>query len=296
MDTVPKDFSPNRPAIEQRPLTKRPAKKRRPVNAAQRKVWILDDDEDMCTLLVENFQRIGWMAEVYHRPLPLLSALQERQPDLLLLDLLLPDKHGIDVLSRIRTLRQGFPILILSALGAPGDRVVGLEAGADDYLVKPFQFRELQLRSERLLRRHRGNADAVADLPSVMHTELAHPLQAGSYQLGPLRFEAADQPQLLTPDGECHRLGRGDGALLLAFCRHPHQVLSRAKLLQSSGSLVAPGQTRTIDVRLSRLRRVLRNLTGADLILPERGQGYKLNVEVRPLGDAAQTIPSPGPV
>lgn len=294
MNNFQEDFPPKRPAIEQRPLTKRPAKKRRPVIGGSRKMWILDDDEDLCTLLLENFERIGWTAEVFHRPLPLLEALQEGlQPDLLLIDLLLPDKHGIDVLSRVRTLSHGFPILILSALSAPSDRVVGLEAGADDYLVKPFQFRELQLRSERLLRHHRGND---AELPSVMRTELAHPLQGGSYQLGPMRFEAADQPQLLTPDGACHRLGRGDGALLLAFCRHPHQVLSRAKLLQASGSLVSPGQTRTIDVRLSRLRRVLRNLTGTDLILPERGQGYKLNVEVRPLGDAAQTIPRTGSV
>jgi DNA-binding response OmpR family regulator len=106
-------------------------------------------------------------------------------------------------------------------------------------------------------------------------------------------LEVADQPQLLTSEGVCHRLGRGDAALLLAFCRHPHQVLSRAQLLQASGSLVSPGQTRTIDVRLSRLRRLLRSLTGSDLILPERGQGYKLNVEVRPLGDVAQTLPRP---
>ena len=104
----------------------------------------------------------------------------------------LPDKHGIDVLSRVRHIGQGFPILILSALAAPS----------------------------------------------------------------------------------------------------AHQVLSRAQLLQASGSLVFPGQTRTIDVRLSRLRRLLRNLTGADLILPERGQGYKLNVEVRPVGVAAQILPT----
>jgi len=121
-----------------------------------------------------------------------LESLQAVQPDLLILDTCLPDKHGIDVLSRVRHIGQGFPILILSALAAPS----------------------------------------------------------------------------------------------------AHQVLSRAQLLHSSGSLVFPGQTRTIDVRLSRLRRLLRNLTGADLILPERGQGYKLNVEVRPVGVAAQILPT----
>jgi len=275
-------------AMEKHPLKKRPAKKLRSGHGS-RKVWILDDDEAMCSLLLEQFQMIGWSLQAFHRPLPLLESLQEFQPDLLILDMLLPDMHGIDVLSRVRHIGPGFPILILSALAAPSDRVVGLEAGADDDLTKPFEFRELHLRSERLLRRHRSVTDT--SIPVATPPELAHPIQRGSYELGPLRFEVTDQLQLLTPEGECYRIGRGDAALLLAFCRHPHQVLSRAQLLQASGSLVSPGQTRTIDVRLSRLRRLLRNLTGTDLILSERGQGYKLNGEVRPVGVAAQTLP-----
>ena len=289
MTAFPSEVSPKVPApIENRPLKRRPAKKLRS-GSELRNIWILDDDESMCALLQEQFQIIGCSLKAFHRSHLLLEALQEDAPDLLILDLLLPDKHGIDVLSRVRQSSKGLPVLVLSALTAPGDRVLGLEAGADDYLIKPFQFRELQLRSERLLRRRRllVNHDPQAAAPPVS----AHPLQGGSYQLGPLRLEVDDQPHLVTADGASHRLGRGDGALLLAFCRHPHQVLSRAQLLQASGSLVSPGQTRTIDVRLSRLRRLLRNLTGTDLILPERGQGYKLNVEVRPLGDAAKPIP-----
>lgn len=228
MTTLPGELPLDRDPLEKRPLKRRPAKKLR-AGGATRNVWILDDDEAMCALLLEQFQKIGWSLQVFHRPLPLFEALQERQPDLLILDLLLPDKHGIDVLSRIRQIHKGFPILILSALATPGDRVVGLEAGADDYLIKPFQFRELQLRSERLLRLHRRTTDvAVLAPPSP---EATHPLQEARYQLGPLQFEVADQPQLLTSDGGCHRLGRGDAALLLAFCRHPHQVLSRAQLL-----------------------------------------------------------------
>ena len=288
MTTVPGEIPKKVAApIENRPLKKRPAKKLRS-GSNSRTIWILDDDESMCALLQEQFQINGWSLKAFHRSHLLLEAVQEDQPDLLILDLLLPDKHGIDVLSRVRQSNKALPILVLSALTAPGDRVLGLEAGADDYLIKPFQFRELQLRCERLLRRRLlVNPDLQVAAPPVS----AHPLQGGSYQLGPLRLEVADQPQLVTADGTCHRLGRGDGAPLLAFCRPPHQVLSRAQLLQASGSLVSPGQTRTIDVRLSRLRRLLRKLTGSDLILPERGQGYKLNVEVRPLGDAAQTIP-----
>jgi DNA-binding response OmpR family regulator len=290
MTTLPGELPVDRDLLEKRPVKRRPAKKLR-AGGSTRNVWILDDDEAMCALLQEQFHKNGWSLQAFHRPLTLFEVLQESKPDLLLLDLLLPDRHGIDVLSRVRQLSQGFPILILSALATPGDRVVGLDAGADDYLIKPFQFRELQLRSERLLRLHRKTTDIA--LPAGSPSQEAHPLQEGCYQLGSLQLEVADQPQLLTSEGVCHRLGRGDAALLLAFCRHPHQVLSRAQLLQASGSLVSPGQTRTIDVRLSRLRRLLRNLTGSDLILPERGQGYKLNVEVRPLGDVAQTLPRP---
>lgn len=246
-------------------------------------IWMLDDDQEMCSLLAQQSERVGWRFQVFHHPLLLLEALEARQPDLLVLDQLLPEKHGLDVLRRLRLQHPNLPVLILSALAAPSDRVSGLEAGADDYLAKPFQFRELQLRCEHLLRYNR----ALREAATSQETDSPSPplLQAGSFQLGPLRFEVGEKQFLLTPDGTSHRLGRGDAALLMAFCRHPRMVLSRTQLLQATGSLVSPGHTRTIDVRLSRLRRLLRNLTGEELILPARGQGYKLIAAVSPIGE-----------
>ena len=241
-------------------------------------LWILDDDQPMCQLLAHQCGRVGWLLQSFHHPRQLPQALEAGEPDLLVLDQLLPEKHGIDVLTSLRQQGQTFPVVILSALGASSDRIAGLEAGADDYLSKPFQFRELQLRIDRLLRTPR-----LASEPQPIRLP-----QSVSFQIGTLRFEVAQQ-RLLTTGGESHRLSRGDCALLAAFCRRPGEVLSRAHLLQSTGSLVTPGQSRTIDVRLSRLRRLFRQLEGVELIAPERGQGYRLIAEVNPL--AAEESP-----
>lgn len=244
-------------------------------------IWILDDDEAMCSLLQRQAHKLNWTMQALHHPKQLREALEAGQPDALLLDQLLPDKHGLDVLASLRQAGLGFPVLILSALGAPSDRIAGLEAGADDYLSKPFDFRELQLRLERLLRH------PYAEPPSQRSLSLP----SGIFQLANLRFDANDQPCLIPPTGEIHRLSRGESALLHAFCRAGGAPLSRAQLLQATGSLVNPGQTRTIDVRISRLRRTLRELAGRDLIQPERGMGYRLEAEVRELAHGKPAIP-----
>ena len=245
------------------------------VSDKQANIWILDDDQAMCSLLACQCEKVGWQIHTYHHPKPFLLDCQTAPPDLLVLDQLLPGKHGLDVLTMLRLDGQTFPVVILSALGAPNDRIAGLEAGADDYLSKPFQFRELQLRIERLLRTPQTDSGASPPPPHY----------SGHFQLGSLHFEAGRQHRLRSPSGDWHRRSRGDGALLLAFCRHPEVVLTRDHLLQATGSLVTPGETRTIDVRLSRLRRLVRELTGADLILPVRGQGYKLVADVTHLLD-----------
>ena len=209
----------------------------------------------------------------YHHPRQLPQALQHSHPDLLILDQLLPEKHGLDVMKSLRQHDRPFPVVILSALAAPSDRIAGLEAGADDYLSKPFHFRELQLRVERLL--HSASTSSPQQPPH----------QPNSFLIGTMRFTAEPEQRLLTASGESVRLTRGEVALLRAFCRNPGVVLSRAQLLQCSGSLVSSGHSRTIDVRLSRLRKLLRQLTGGELIDPVRGQGYRLVGNVVPCLD-----------
>jgi DNA-binding response OmpR family regulator len=159
---------------------------------------------------------------------------------------------------------------MLSALGAPRDRIAGLEAGANDYLGKPFLFRELQLRVEQLLR---SAAQAPAPLPDQ------------AWQLGELRLDP-ERLWLGHADGIGQELSRGDVALLQLLCNRAGEVVSRQELGQASGSLVDAQQSRSIDVRLSRLRRLLLELhPGDQMIETVRGQGYRLTAVVRRLAD-----------
>jgi DNA-binding response OmpR family regulator len=229
-------------------------------------IWILDDDADLGSLLLEQFAQRGWQARHLLHPRELDQALAEAVPDLLVLDELLPGQRGTDVLLRLRQCHPQLPVLMLSALGAPRDRIAGLEAGANDYLGKPFLFRELQLRVQQLLRAGK------TPLPSDH-----------DWQLGELRLD----PQKLwlgRSDGRGQELSRGEVALLQLLCNRAGEVVSRQELGQASGSLVDAQQSRSIDVRLSRLRRLLLELQPEEqMIETVRGQGYRLTAPVRRL-------------
>lgn len=245
--------------------------------AGAHQLWILEDDIELCRLLVERCTRRGWRMEPFHQPRALERALLECTPDLLLLDQMLPLKSGLDVLGSLRRQGHRFPVLMLSALNGASDRIAGLELGADDYLGKPFVFRELQLRIERLLRAEprpapgspaAGNADPAQVCDS--------PFEANCFWIGALLFNPREF-WLRPPDGALIRLTRGDTALLVALCREPDSVLSRESLARACGSLVDVSQSRTIDVRMSRLRRTLQELQPDTTLLEScRGMGYRL--------------------
>lgn len=217
----------------------------------------------------------GWLVRCFSHPRDLEAALECHTPDLLLLDQLLPQKPGTQVLARLRRAGHRFPVLMLSALGAPADRVQGLEMGADDYLAKPFLPRELQLRIHVLLRMA-GRCSMALD-------------QHYTYALGPLKFVPA-RHLVEAADGRCERLSRGEVAMLLAFCQAPELVLSREHLAQACGTLVDTSNSRTLDVRLSKLRRRLEGLISAEpdddslpvggLFESVRGRGYRLGCAV----------------
>lgn len=241
-------------------------------------IWILDDDSEFCRLVEEVLVDCGWQVCCFNEPGSLEDALESGSPDLLVLDQMLPQKPGTQVLANLRQAGHRFPVLMLSALGDPTDRVQGLEVGADDYLAKPFLPRELQLRLVNLLRAAEGGR---ADLR-----------QQHAYRIGELLFHPADQ-LVSAADGRSERLSRGETALLLAFCQAPSLVLSREQLAQACGTLVEPGQSRTLDVRISKLRRLLERLSssgdaaGSGAPAPieaVRGRGYRLGITaVEPL-------------
>jgi len=233
-------------------------------------LWILEDDDRLCDLLTASCAELGWQLAAFPTPRRLEQALTASSPDLLLLDQMLPGKPGTDVLAWLRRHGHGFPVLMLSALGGASDRIAGLEAGADDYMAKPFLFRELQLRVEALLRR----SVTRPDLPTASTT---------AYQLGAVRFDPVRR-RLVGSSGMPVPISRGDTALLLALCRRPGEPVSREVLARSCGSLVDPGRSRTIDMRLSRLRRQLVALgDGQEMVQALRGQGYQLQVPVDPV-------------
>ncbi|TIX49232.1 response regulator [Alteraurantiacibacter aquimixticola] len=180
----------------------------------------------------------------------------EDWPDLdkmaaVVLDLGLPDGNGIDLLRQWRAKGVDCPILILTARGSWQDKVEGLNAGADDFVVKPVRFEELQARLNAQFRRHMGKRESV--------------LRVGSLSLDPVTHIAED-------DGEPLALSRKEFALLHLFMRRAGQVLSQADILEDLYDLEAERELNTVEVLVGRLRRKI----GRERITTQRGLGYRL--------------------
>jgi two-component system phosphate regulon response regulator PhoB len=223
-------------------------------------IWILDDDEAMCSLLSRQSQKLDWTIQALHHPRQLPQALQEGRPDLLLLDQLLPEKHGLDVLAALQQAGRAFPVMILSALGAPSDRIAGLEAGADDYLVKPFSPRTLVARVRAVLRRRSPQSldDAV--------------------QMGPLKLDPSTRRVTCLTAGVPVeiRLGPTEFRLLHYLLTHPERVHSRAQLLDRVWGDHVFIEERTVDVHIKRLRESLSVADCSGMVETVRGAGYRL--------------------
>ncbi len=228
-------------------------------------IWWLEDDRALCRLVAPKLRDFGWQLVVFHRLLQLRLALQQDEPDVMLLDLRIP---GDDVLAALQDWRQEgieCPVLILSGLGDATDRIDGLAAGANDYLVKPFHLTELTWRIEHLL---------LSSHPRLLRSYATDRAIA----VGPLTLEPG-RSSLQNLKGDEFRLTRGDLALLMALLSQPNVVHPRNALLRASGSLVDASRSRTLDVRLSRLRRLLHAASaGAVGIASVRGRGYRLTL------------------
>ena len=187
------------------------------------------------------------------------TQLRAINPDLMVLDVMMPGESGLDLTQSLRQERsQGLPILLLTARGAPEDRIAGFEAGADDYLGKPFEPRELVLRIRALLRR----------APPAAVAAPTGPVRIGEAEFDPERGELRDA------DGPI-RLTGGEAALLVALARKPNEVLSREEIAEALG--MDESGERAIDVQVVRLRRKIE----ADPREPRflhtvRGRGYIL--------------------
>ncbi len=223
-------------------------------------IYVVEDDPAIARLVVLALQDFQFEARVFHSATQALRRLRTDHPDLCIVDLGLPDMDGIELVRQIGTLCQA-GVLILTGRGHPVDRVMGLELGADDYVVKPFEPRELVARVRSILRRRTPQASGPAGAPAARrHARFLD-----------WRLDCAAH-RLSRDDGSEHVLGLAEAQLLVGFLERPHQILSREQLL---GSRDLSPLDRSIDVRISRLRRKLElDPQNPRLIKTVYGAGY----------------------
>ncbi|MDM4767830.1 response regulator transcription factor [Pelomonas sp. SE-A7] len=225
---------------------------------------IVDDEPDITQLLGNYLQAQGFRVTPLHSGRALIDMMREDPPDLVLLDLGLPGEDGFSIARQLREhWRCG--LVIVTGRGDAIDKVVGLEVGADDYVTKPFDLRELLARIKAVLRR--------------LAPPAAAPESGGSsecLQFAGWRLDAAAR-RLVSPAGQEVTLTSGEFDLLLAFARHPGRVLSRDFLLEHTRGREAGPYDRTIDVQVGRLRKKLEpEAETPQLIKSVRGAGYIL--------------------
>lgn len=230
-------------------------------------ILIVDDDRDIRELLSEYLQKQGYRASVAADGRGMRSALSRAKPDLIVLDLMMPDEDGLTQCREIRA-HSDIPIVMLTARDEEVDRIVGLEMGADDYLAKPFSPRELVARIKSILRRTRS-------LPSNLKPDQAKRLRFADWTLD------ITTRTLISPQGVSVSLSGTDFKLLRIFLDHPNRVLNRDQLIDLTQSRDAGPFDRSIDLQVSRLRRRLNdNPKKPSLIKTSRGEGYVLTAEV----------------
>ena len=238
----------------------------RVASKAKPRILIVDDDMELQRLLVRYLADQGYDAEAVGDGQAMDRWLSRKQADLLILDLMLPGEDGLSLARRLRQ-QQSLPIIMLSARGEEMDRIIGLEVGADDYLAKPFNPRELLARIRAVLRRSLDREGAVAS--RVAREEPA----ASSISFG--EFVLDPDTRRLWRDGEELELTSGEMSLLVALATRPNRVLSRDQLMDLVGGQDGESYDRSIDVRITRLRRKLGEGHPPRFIRTVWGQGYR---------------------
>lgn len=230
------------------------------------RILVVDDDREIRSLLAENLRVAGFEVVTVADGRGMRKMLDAGgSPDLIILDINLPGEDGFSLCRELRT-RSATPVIMLTARGDPIDRVVGLEIGADDYLAKPFEPRELEARIKSVLRR----AQALPSNLQPLHARLGHFL---GWCLD------LERRQLTEPGGRVVMLSASEFRLLQIFLEYANRVLSRDQLLALSGGRPGESVDRYIDLQVSRLRRKLND--ESNLIKTVRNEGYVFAAPVR---------------
>ena len=225
----------------------------------KRTVLLVEDEPSITEPLAESLGREGFDTKVAATAAEALDLAARIQPDLVLLDVMLPDGSGFDVCRELRQ-RSQVPIIMLTARGEEADRVVGLELGADDYIVKPFSAREVAARIRAMLRR--------TESPTQPDDK---PIELGELRLDPARRE-------VTKDGEVLELSRKEFELLQLLMRNAGSVVTRERAIDEVWDTNWFGSTKTLDVHVSGLRRKLGDDSNEPRFLHTvRGVGFRFS-------------------
>jgi len=221
------------------------------------RILVIDDDPKVTVMLRRGLGYEGYTVDTALGGQEGLQLAREHSPDLVILDIMMPGMDGLEVCRRFRT-EGNVPVLMLTARDGVADRVVGLNAGADDYLVKPFAFEELLARVRALLRR------GQAPLPEQL-------------EYGDLLLDTGSRRALR--QGQEVKLTTTEYRLLELFLRHPHQVLPKEMLLERVWGYDFGGDSNVLEVYIRYLRNKLETAGGSRLIHTMRGSGYVLRQE-----------------
>lgn len=219
-------------------------------------VYLLEDDPSIRKFVIYALESVGFTARGFACPSEFWAAMRQQQPELLLLDIMLPEEDGLSVLGKLRAAAEtaALPVIMLTAKGSEFDKVIGLDSGADDYMTKPFGTMELISRVRALLRR-------------------AKPAKAETvYTAGCL--SVSTERHQVTVSGQKIALTLKEFELLCLLFAHRGRVLTRDQILQQIWGYSFDGESRTVDVHIKTLRSKLG--AAADVIETVRGMGYKI--------------------
>jgi two-component system OmpR family response regulator len=228
-----------------------------PANDATRpNILLIEDDPELSAAIIKELRGREYAVAYARSGSEGIKKAMEEHFDVLILDRMLPEVDGLTIVRSLRSAKIGTPVLIISALDDVNQRVLGLEAGADDYLIKPFSFAEMGARTEALLRR-----------PALTSQT--------TLQVGPLALDLLERIAII--NGNRIELSKREFQMLQYFMERPGQIITKNMLLQQVWKYKFIPQTNVVDVHISKLRQKLETHNGAALIKNIRGQGYVLD-------------------
>ncbi|HKY83701.1 MAG TPA: response regulator transcription factor [Anaerolineales bacterium] len=224
------------------------------------KLLVVDDEADLIAELAPLLTRAGYQVVSAGDPLQALRRIEDEQPDLIILDVLMPGMDGREVLRRLRHSQNWIPIILLTRVGSPGERAHGLQEGADDYLNKPFDPMELIARIEAVLRRTRQGSMGLSGFPRLASGDLSLNRQTRQASLA----------------GKVLPLTARAFGILERLMLQPTEVVGRERLLDEVWGWAYPVQTRAVDIRVAELRKFLQDDPAHPTFIETVvGQGYR---------------------